>query len=165
MIKNYLIISLRNFLRNGNYTVINILGLSIGISSCIIIFFLISNELSFDRFHSQYENIYRVVGEAGSGSGVEYGSTTPYPFTKAFRNDFPDVPLITQIHSQEDVLIKVGTEKQEIETCFLPTPCFLMFLILWCFWQSRKDLAEPGKVFLTRSLADKILKGGEENIP
>jgi len=164
MIKNYLIISLRNFLRNGNYSAINILGLSIGISSCIIIFLVISNELSFDRFHSQYQNIYRVVGEAGSGSGVEYGSTTPYPFTKAFRNDFPDVPLITQIHSAEGVLIKIGTEKQEIESVLFADSLFFdVFDFVVLSGNPRKDLSEPGKVFLTKSLADKILKDGEEN--
>jgi putative ABC transport system permease protein len=114
MIKNYLLITLRNFARNRTYTLINILGLSIGISSCLIIFLIVSNELSFDKFHSRYDRIYRVVLEAKTASGIDYGSTTPYPFTKAFRNDFPNVPLIVQLHMQEDVLMKVGVEKRRI---------------------------------------------------
>src|SRR4026207_544465 len=88
MIKNYLLITLRNFVRNGNYTVINILGLSIGISCCLIIFLIVSNDLSFDKFHSNYDRIYRVVVDGKTATGVDHGTTTPYPFTKAFRNDF-----------------------------------------------------------------------------
>ena len=48
--------------------------------------------------------IYRVVVEGKTASGTDYGSTTPYPFTKAFRNDFPNVPLIAQLHMQDEVL-------------------------------------------------------------
>jgi hypothetical protein len=69
MIKNYLLITLRNFARNRTYTLINILGLSIGISSCLIIFLIVSNELSFDKFHSRYDRIYRVVVEGKTASG------------------------------------------------------------------------------------------------
>ena len=50
MVKNYLLITFRNFLRNRNYTLINMLGLCIGTTSCILIFLLISNELRFDNF-------------------------------------------------------------------------------------------------------------------
>src|SRR6187549_218388 len=106
MIKTYLLITLRNFLKNRNYTLINMLGLSIGITSCIIIFLMISNDLSFDKFLGRYNTIYRVVTEGTSASGTDFNSTTPYPFSKAFRQDFSDIPLVTQIHYQEEMLMK-----------------------------------------------------------
>ena len=163
MIRNYILIALRNFLRNKNYTLINILGLSIGITSCIIIFLLISNDLSFDKFHSRYDQIYRVVVESKSSSGLEHGSTTPYPFAKAFRNDFADVPLITQIHSQDEVLMKIGTEKQRIKNVlFADSLFFEVFDFAVLSGNPKVDLGVPGKVFLTKSLADKILKSDEK---
>jgi putative ABC transport system permease protein len=162
MIKNYLLITLRNFARNRNYTVINILGLSIGISCCLIIFLIVSNDLNFDKFHSKYDRIYRVVVEAQTATGVEYGSTTPYPFTKAFRNDFPDVPLITQMHAQEDVLMKVGTEKTRLaRALFADSLFFQVFDFEVLSGNPALDLGEPGKVFLTKTLADNLSKNGK----
>ena len=162
MIKNYLLITLRNFVRNGNYTVINILGLSIGISCCLIIFLIVSNDLSFDKFHSNYDRIYRVVVDGKTATGVDHGTTTPYPFTKAFRNDFPNVPLITQIHAQEDVLLKVGTDKRRLgNVLFADSLFFEVFDFEVLSGNPSVDLGEPGKVFLTKSLADKLSTGGK----
>lgn len=163
MIKNYLIITLRNLIRNGNYTLINILGLSIGISCCLIIFLIISNDLSFDKFHSKSHRIYRIVVEGQNATGVEYGTTTPYPLTKAFRNDFPNVPLITQIHFQEDVLMKVGTEKRHIyNALFADSLFFKVFDFEVLSGNPTIELGEPGKVFLTKSLADNLGAGGKQ---
>lgn len=162
MIKNYLLITLRNFARNRNYTLINILGLSIGISCCLIIFLIVSKELSFDKFHSNYDRIYRVVAENQSASGIEYGTTTPYPFTKAFRNDFPNIPLVTQIHVEEDVLIRVGSEKRRLEYALLVDSLFFdVFDFEVLSGNPRVDLGQPGKVFLTKSLADNLSAGGK----
>lgn len=163
MIKNYLLIALRNFSRNKNYAIINILGLCIGITCCVIIFLLISNDLSFDHFHSKYDRIYRIVAESKSASGLDHDTTTPYPFAKAFRNDFKDIPLITQIHAQDEVVMKIGAEKQRLENIlFADSLFFEVFDFVVLSGNPKKDLADPGKVFLTKSLADKILKGAEK---
>lgn len=162
MIKNYFTIAVRNFLRNRNYTFINILGLSIGICSCIVIFLLITYELSFDKFHSRYSGIYRIVREVKSGSGNFGSSTTPYPLPRAFRNDFPDVPLVTQVHFQDEVLLKAGDEKQKIKNIlFADSLFFEVFDFQVLSGNPKAELGQPGKVFLTKSLADKILKGNE----
>ena len=69
MIKNYLITTFRNFIRNQSYTLINILGLSIGITCCIVIFLIVRHDLSFDRFHAKGDQIYRIVhDQANAGS-------------------------------------------------------------------------------------------------
>jgi hypothetical protein len=138
------------------------LGLSIGISCCLIIFLIVTNDLSFDKFHSKYDRIYRAVIETHTASGDEYGTTTPYPFTKAFRNDFPGIPLITQMHSQEDVLIKVGAEKRKLDyVLFADSLFFDVFDFEVLSGNPKVDLGEPGKVFLTKSLADNLGAGGK----
>ncbi len=163
MIKNYFTIALRSFLKNRNYTLINILGLSIGITACIVIFLLVTHELSFDTFHSKYENIYRIVRELESGSGNSGSATTPYPMTRAFRNDFPDLPLVTQLHYQEEVVLKIRDEKLKIkDVVFADSLFFEVFDFEVLSGNPKNDLGEPGKVFITESLAAKILKG-EEN--
>ena len=163
MLKNYFTIALRSFLKNRNYTLINILGLSIGITACIVIFLLITHELSFDKFHSKYESIYRVVREVESGSGNFGSATTPYPMTRAFRNDFPDLPLVTQIHFQHEVVLKIGDKKLKVEdVLFADSLFFEVFDFRVLSGNPKIDLGEPGKVFITESLAAKILEG-EDN--
>jgi putative ABC transport system permease protein len=115
MTKKYFILALRNFRRNRAYTFINVLGLSIGLTACIIIFLVISYDLNFDKFHSKYPNIYRVVQDVDSGSGTTYSAVTPYPLVKAFRNDFPDVPLATQMHYQGEAMLSVDGEKLMVD--------------------------------------------------
>ena len=157
MIRNYLTVAFRNFVRNKNYSLINILGLSIGLTACIIIFLLITYEVKFDRFHSQYDRIYRVVRDVESASGIEYDAATPYPFAQAFRNDFPDVPLATQLHFQGEGFVKVGSEKHELENIlFADTLFFRVFDFEVVSGNPRVDLGEPNKVFLSESTAEKI---------
>ena len=163
MTKNYLLIAFRHFFRNWNYTFINILGLSIGITSCIVIFLLITYDLSFDKFHSRYNSIYRIVRDVQSASGKSQSSVAPYPLAEAFRNDFPDVPLVTQMHFQYEVLLTMGKEKQKVKNVlFADSLFFEVFDFKVLSGNPKVDLGEPGKVFVTKSLADKILKGNEK---
>jgi len=157
MIRNYLIVAFRNFLRNRNYSLINILGLSIGLTACIVIFLLISYEVKFDKFHGRYDRIYRVVRDVKSVSGIEYDGVTPYPFAEAFRNDFPDIPLVTQLHFQSEGFVKVGTDKYELEeVIFADTLFFKVFDFEVVSGNPEVDLGEPNKAFLTESTAEKL---------
>lgn len=162
MIKNYLVITLRNFLRNRNYTLLNIAGLSIGVTACVIIYLLITYDLSFDKFNSNYDRIYRIVHESYSASGTDFSASSPYPLVSAVRNDFQDIPLVTSVHYEENVLMKVGSEKQTVpNVLFADSLFFDVFDFKVLSGNPRVALGEPGKVFITQSLADKIMKGKE----
>src|SRR5688572_17230740 len=162
MIKNYIVIALRNFLKYKGYTLINILGLSLGLTCCIIIFLVVTYDLSFDKFHTKYDRIYRIVQEVKSPAGTGYGAVTPYPLTKAFRNDFPDVPLVTQLHYQGESTLTIEGEKQKVkDILFADSLFFEVFDFEVLSGNPRVALGEPGKVFLTKSMADKILKNKE----
>jgi putative ABC transport system permease protein len=162
MIKNYVTLALRNFYKNRVYTLINILGLSLGLTACIIIFLVIDYDLSFDKFHTKYDRIYRVVQDGESASGIGYSSVTPYPLAKAFRNDFPEIPLVTQLHYQGEAILTAGGEKQRVhQVLFADSMFFDVFDFKVLSGNPKVDLGEPGKVFLTQSMAKKILKGKE----
>lgn len=157
MIKNYFLVTVRNFWRNSNYAFINILGLGVGISACIVIFLLVRNELSFDRFNSKFDSIYRIVTVSSSGSGEEFSSSSPYPLIGAFRNDFPDVPLATQIHHQQDVLAQIDDRKFKLnEIIFADSLFFKVFDFEVIAGNPEVALGEPGKLFLTESLAKRM---------
>ncbi len=157
MIRNYLTLTFRNFLRNRNYTLINILGLSIGITSCIILFLLIRFDTSVDKFQKHYDRLYRVVRTEENASGKVYESITPYPFGTAFRQDFPDVPLVTQFHFHAEGFLTVGNEKHQIEqVIFADTSFFDVFNFGVISGNPKKELSQPNKAFLTESLANKL---------
>ncbi|HYG02861.1 MAG TPA: ABC transporter permease [Chryseosolibacter sp.] len=162
MIRNYFVVSIRNFLRNKNYSLINILGLSIGVTCCIVIYLLIMHDLSFDRFHQNASNIYRIVLDSENASGVEHSRATPYPFANAFRNDFTDVPLVTQYHDQGETMVVYGDNKILLDhVIFADSAFFRLFDFKVESGNPAKALKDPGKVFLTASTARKIFGSDE----
>ena len=91
MLKNYLKVTLRSLVGNKGFSTINILGLSIGIASFLLILLFVNNELSYDKFHKNGEQIQRVNFRLHMGSNrfdVAYG---PVPLAFAMKEDFPEV--------------------------------------------------------------------------
>ena len=72
MFRNYLIIALRNLKRQKTFSAINILGLAIGLATCILIVLYIQDELSFDSWHAKGDRIYRVMRETKAGGQSNY---------------------------------------------------------------------------------------------
>lgn len=106
MIKNYLKITFRNLYRNKVSTIINLLGLSLGITVCLLIFLLIDYELNFDNFHSKKDRIYRVVREESNASTVKNSPSTPFPMHAALAIEFPEM-VIAQIFEPSTYQLKV----------------------------------------------------------
>src|ERR1700744_6261349 len=111
MLKNYIKIAWRNLVRNKSYTLINILGLSSGIACAILIFTLVSYQLSFDRWHPAADRVYRVVTEFHSES-VEYQPGVPQPLGKAFQNDYAYAEAAARVVSYNSALITLPSEKE-----------------------------------------------------
>lgn len=78
MIRNYLTVTLQNILRNRTYTLINILGLSLGLAVCMIIMQYTRFEQSYDRFHTKADDIYRVILEFTTSSGITQQDAAMY---------------------------------------------------------------------------------------
>jgi len=90
MFKNYLKITLRNIEKHKGYSFINIVGLAIGIACCILILLWVRDELSFDMYHKNARQIYRVGAQFGPT--VEgRGAYTPPPLAEALLSEFPEV--------------------------------------------------------------------------
>ena len=87
MIKIYLKIAWRNLMKNKVFSFINILGLTIGITVCMMIFLFIMNEFSFDKFHARGKNIYRIM--RGSDSANDWSPYLSPPYATALVNDYP----------------------------------------------------------------------------
>lgn len=122
MLRNYLTVAIRNLLRQKVYSFINVFGLAIGIAFCILTFMYLRNELTFDTFHKQATQIYRIHEIVRSpASGERYFARAPNPLAAALKNDYPD--LVAVGLSDRESWITIG-EKSFKENVFFAEPDF-----------------------------------------
>ena len=118
MFRNNLIIAWRNINRSKVYSALNILGLAAGMAVFILIMLYVRYELSFDRYHENARNIYRVIKqEPGAYLGSNLSAVTPAPLAPALIQDFPEVLAAARIKDRPDILINIG-EKYFLEKKF-----------------------------------------------
>src|SRR5882672_2379913 len=89
MLKHYLRIAWRNIRHHKLYTAINILGLSIGICACVVIWLIARYDLSFDGFHPDADRIYRIVGDVRMKDGTTLFLNSPFPQVAGVEHAIP----------------------------------------------------------------------------
>ncbi len=106
MVKNYLKIALRNLWKYKEYSLINILGLAIGMAVCILIFLWVQDELSFDRFHENCDNLFRVVTEGHYTEQVIRFSATPAQLGQVMKDELPEIVNAARLGNTGRVLVR-----------------------------------------------------------
>ncbi len=132
MLNSYFKIAYRSLLKNKIFSLINILGLGVGLSACILIFEYISFEFSFDKFHTSADRIYRVVNDRYQNGKQTQHSTYSYPaITPIMAQDYPEIEAYTRILEPfgETLIKKQTTEFLLATKVFSLTRTFLRFLI------------------------------------
>jgi putative ABC transport system permease protein len=165
MIRNYLKIAFRNLLKYKFISFINLFGLTIGLTCCLLILTYIMNELSYDRQHEQAKNIYRVTrsfrnSETGAPS-LNLGTVAP-PFAPLLQNDFPQIKKITRLLPYGTAPIRYEDKMfNEQDVYFADENLFDFFKVDVVKGNPGKALAEPFCVMLTEGMAKKYF-GSEE---
>ena len=164
MLKNYLKTAFRNLVRNKNYTIINIAGLAIGIAVCMMIFIIIQFHSSFDNFHKNKNNIYRVLTEYhhSDSKDIFYGHAVPHAFPQALKTSFTQLaqvaPLVVDYHDQI-VLLNGHSEPikkfKEESGLFYTSPSFFSIFDFPLLAGSYEMLKDPNNVLLTKEIAEK----------
>ena len=113
MLKNYFKIAIRNLFKNRVYTIINVMGITLGISAAMVIYTVISNETNFDSFHSKASNTYRIVQHNHTADGTNFWNTTAYPLAEALRKDFPQLE-VTQASGPVSSKISVESDNASL---------------------------------------------------
>lgn len=156
MIRNYIKTAWRNLLRYQTYTVINIIGLAVGIAACLLIFLVVQYETSFDTFHTKKDHIYRITGVVTKPS-VSFRTGVAFPLPEALRLDFPQLPGVATILRNEGSFFSVSNQKfKEDETYYAEPQFFEAFDFGWLAGDKKTALNEPNTMVLTRSEADKF---------
>jgi putative ABC transport system permease protein len=158
MLKNLLLVALRNFKRDKWYSLLNILGLTIGITFSLFLIFYVRDELSFDRYHANADRIYRINGYAKEPEKEEMKwAVTQTPLGPTLQHDFPEVEEATRFIRGGKQLFKIGDNTLYIDKVFL-TDSNVFKVFSWPFMEGdpRTALVEPYSIVLTRSVADNI---------
>ena len=168
MLSTYVKTAFRSISRNKGYAFINIIGLSLGITFALMTYLIIRFELSYDRFHSKLERIYRIDTNIRSADGVDYDMGSQAPLAASLRRDFPDLERVTVCNYRGEGLITingdVGNRKkfQEKEgIAYLEPEFFDIFDFAWASGTPGSSLAAPYTVVLTEDAARKYF--GAEN--
>jgi putative ABC transport system permease protein len=107
MFKNYLKIAIRNMRRNKGYSFINITGLSIGIACCMLVFFFVQDEKTYDRFHENIDRIYYIMGDVDLDR-YKIGVSPEPSLAERMRDEFPNVENAVRLKKEELLIKKEG---------------------------------------------------------
>jgi len=161
LFKNYIKIAVRNLKTHKFYSLINIIGLALGLTVCILILLWVQDERSFDRFHKKSDQIYRVVFADESYDNIRHYSSTPPALAAALKKDFPEVVQSVKYYSRDGILIR-HNEKIFKETIgFADASIFNIFSIPFVSGDPKTALINPFSIVLTEKMAEKYF--GDEN--
>src|SRR5690606_26493459 len=158
MITNYLKVAWRNIIRQRRTSLINLLGLSLGIASALILFVIVQHEWSYDRFHQNYDHIYRIVTETKRQNSSDYNAGVAAPLPQALRVDMPQLKAVIPLLAtggQIDVPHKNQEnpiDKYAEQVVFTTADFFQLFDATWLAGNAT-SLAEPNSVVLDRETA------------
>ncbi len=156
MFRNYFKTALRNLSRNKIYSLINIAGLSIGLACAMLIILYVKDEVSYDRFHSNVGNIYRIVTQAidkNGGKGRKDGNSG-YLQGPRFAQNVPEIKSFVRVQSGEKD-IKTGTEVKSQELLYADSTFFDVFSFPLISGNRHSCLKDPSSVVITEDAAKK----------
>ncbi|MCW3106663.1 MAG: FtsX-like permease family protein [Segetibacter sp.] len=157
MWKNNFKTAWRNIANNKLFSAINIFGLAIGLACCILMFLFIQHELSYDKFHANSKNLYRVTSIADGTNGKTNLAVTPSPWVPLMKKDYPEIKQFVRLLKDERVLIgERGKEHSFVkDVLFSDSTFFDVFSFKLLKGDPASALRQPNTVVLTSETAKK----------
>ena len=164
---NFLKVALRNIVRNKTYSLINILGLSIGLASCIVISLYVYNESIYDEFWTNSNQIYRVNTTWGSEGGEIKYATSPPTLANVLLNEVPEVEAVARLFKWGDFTLRPDTDSsnvfRETNVNLADQNFFRVFRNRLLAGNAESALIEPGSIVLSESAAIRYFGQGFYN--
>ncbi|HEU5052470.1 MAG TPA: ABC transporter permease [Hanamia sp.] len=154
MFKNYFTTAWRNLKRNKIYSFINIAGLSMGLACAMLILLYVKDEVSFDRFHKNVQNIYRIVSIQKRNGEVHKDGNTGFLQGPRFKQNVPGIASFVRIQQgTED--IKNGSEIESQDLMYVDSSFFNVFTFPLLYGNKNSCLKEPHSIVVTEDEAIK----------
>ncbi|GAB3908108.1 ABC transporter permease [Larkinella knui] len=163
MLRSYFKIAWRNLVRNRAFSAINIIGLAIGLATCLLISLFVLNELSYDRFHAKANQIVRVVFRGTVQGGKMNEAHVMPPVARTLRADYPEVEEATRLRVGGMPRFLIGDKLfNEERMAFVDSNFFRVFSFPLLQGNPKTALTQPNTVVLTKPTALKLF--GREDV-
>ncbi len=156
MIRNLILVAIRSLKKDKQYSLLNILGLTIGITFSLFLIFYILDELSYDRYHQKANRIYRIAAFVKEPENSMQWANTQFPLGPALKKDYPEVEEAVRLVRADRAMYKNG-ELQFYETkiYFADSNLFRVFTYKFIDGNPLTALVEPHSMVLTNTMAQK----------
>src|SRR6187397_2411834 len=157
MFKNYFKIAFRSLWKNKGYSTINILGLAVGLATCLVIILYVVDEISYDRFYKNAGNVYRINSDIKFGGSNLHFTQTSDMMGQLLKKDYPQIEEYTRIYNNNgSKLLKKGADFiDQQRVAHVDSTFFRIFDLPVIDGNTRTALDEPKTVVLTESAAKK----------
>jgi putative ABC transport system permease protein len=156
MLRNYIKIALRNLWKSKGFSAINIIGLAIGLATCLLIMLFVLDELNYDRYNKKADRIYRVDGEIKFGGNHFILAVAPDPMGPTLKKDYPQVEQYVRFRSRGGLLLKKGNENvQEEKVIYADSTLFDVFTLPLLDGDPQTALLSPNSLVITETTARK----------
>jgi putative ABC transport system permease protein len=158
MIRNYIITAFRSIVRQKGFSLINILGLTIGLSISFLILFYVFDEFSYDKFHKNSDRIYRLIVKGTLGEMNLQAAVTPKALAGKLKKDVPDVEESTVFEIEStSYLLKIGETKiYDRDFLYADTSFFKIFNFPLLYGDPVTSLSQPYSILISESFAKKF---------
>ena len=163
MFKNYLKIAFRIIRKHKGYSLINIIGLSLGMAICILILLWVQHELSYDRFHTNKDYIYRIYQDYHHAGGISQYSNVPQPVAPEIQNTIAEVEFVTRFLNDEFTFRYEDKLFTERFVRYIDPAFFRMFSFSTVKGDPEAAFLDPYSIILTEAMAEKYF-GDEDPI-
>jgi len=154
MIKTYLKTAFRSLVKNKGFTFINVLGLALGLAACLLIVFYVFDELSYDRFNTKAERIFRVNNEVKFGGNTNSYACSPAPTAAALKNDFPEIEQVVRFRDRGGNNVKKGNQSiHEDKMIYADNSIFDVFTLPIVSGSKSNALTAPNTVAINEKTA------------
>lgn len=165
MLTNYLKIAIRNLMKNKLFTGLNVLGLALGIAVALLLLVYVQDEISFDRYHSKVDRIYRGILDVTFGDISETWSTYPNVVGPTMKEEVAGVEEQMRMWEHnfgEPAFVSAGQRKfVQKNFCWADSSIFKIFDVKMLDGNPGTALNGPGKIILSKTVADKFFPGEE----
>jgi putative ABC transport system permease protein len=156
MLKNYLKTAFRGLLKNKGFTLINVLGLALGLAICLLIVFYVADELSYDRFNTKADRIYRVNADIKYGGNSSSYAVTEPPLAAAVTGNFPEVEKAARLIQATNIQFKKGNQNiPEGKSVYADNSIFDVFTLPMVDGSPKNALTEPKTLVISERAAIK----------
>ncbi len=159
MLRNYLKIALRSLIRTKLYSIINILGLSLGVACCLLLSLYVKDEFEYDRHHERLSDLYRLNTEFEGVVGFDKLATVSPPITMALKEDLPEVEAAARIFptfSAENLIQYEDNKFYESKVYLADSTLFDVLTYDFVEGNPKKALADANTVVISEPIARKL---------